>query len=148
MNSIESSFLKTADVQVSDSPMIFKTVLGSCVSVCLWDRVSGRGGMNHYLLPSSPPNNQTTKYGNHSINKLISLMILQVKNRSSIIAKIFGGAKIIDVISDPVGERNILMAKKILAEHSIQIVAEDTGGKKGRFIYFDTRDGKVLVNYR
>ena len=29
------------------------TVLGSCVSACLRDRVTGIGGMNHFMLPEA-----------------------------------------------------------------------------------------------
>ena len=31
--------------------MLIVTVLGSCVSACIRDRVKGLGGMNHFMLP-------------------------------------------------------------------------------------------------
>jgi chemotaxis protein CheD len=31
--------------------MLIVTVLGSCVSACIRDRVTGLGGMNHFMLP-------------------------------------------------------------------------------------------------
>src|ERR1035437_4135831 len=33
--------------------MLIVTVLGSCVAACIRDRVSGVGGMNHFMLPDS-----------------------------------------------------------------------------------------------
>src|SRR4051812_34628725 len=33
--------------------MLIVTVLGSCVSACIRDRVTGVGGMNHFMLPDS-----------------------------------------------------------------------------------------------
>ena len=33
--------------------MVLVTVLGSCVAACIRDRISGIGGMNHFMLPES-----------------------------------------------------------------------------------------------
>ena len=35
----------------TNDDMMITTVLGSCVSACIRDRVSGIGGMNHFMLP-------------------------------------------------------------------------------------------------
>ncbi len=147
MSPIETQFLKIADIRVSNSPKIFKTILGSCVSVCIWDPKSGHGGMNHFMLPQAPANEQIPKYGDFAIRKLISLLKSQSSGSTSLIAKVFGGANIVRVIREPIGHKNVVIAKQILYESNIEIVAEDTGGTKSRFINFDTRSGKVLVKY-
>lgn len=41
------------EVAASGRPLRLQTVLGSCVSVCLYDPVPQTGGMNHILVPSS-----------------------------------------------------------------------------------------------
>jgi len=52
------------------------TVLGSCVSVCLWDCVRKRGGINHYMLPFwNGEGLASPKYGNIAIAKLIEKML-------------------------------------------------------------------------
>jgi len=33
--------------------MIITTILGSCISICLWDPEARVGGMNHLLLPDA-----------------------------------------------------------------------------------------------
>ena len=38
---------------VTQRDLVIVTVLGSCVSVCLRDRLSGIGGMNHFMLPGN-----------------------------------------------------------------------------------------------
>jgi chemotaxis protein CheD len=148
MSPTETYFLKIGDVQVSNSPKIFKTILGSCVSVCIWDIKSCHGGMNHFLLPLAPADEQTPKYGDYSIRKLISQIKSTVSPQTPLIAKIFGGGNIVSVIRDAIGDRNVMMAKQILAENNIEIVAEDTGGTRSRFINFDTSNGKILVKYK
>ncbi len=140
--------MKVADIQVANSRTVFKTILGSCVAVCLWDRVSGLGGMNHFLLPQTFGDTELQKFGDYSTANLISQMYSMGSNSSSIQAKIFGGANIVSVISSPIGENNVSAAKRILKEHNIQIAAEDTGGTRSRFLHFDTLDGKVTVRYK
>lgn len=46
-----------------------------------------------------------------------------------------------------IGEKNILVAREILKEYKISIVAEDIGGEYGRKIQFDLLKGKVLMKY-
>ena len=90
--------------------------------------------MNHFLLPQAPVDEQSAKYGDYSIRRLISQIKLNASAQTLLIAKIFGGANIVSAIRDPIGDRNVMMAKRILAENRIEIVAEDTGGTKSRFI--------------
>jgi len=54
---------------VTSANMVLVTVLGSCVAACIRDRVSGIGGMNHFMLPdnnrdSSDPTSTSARYGN------------------------------------------------------------------------------------
>ncbi len=144
----EACFLKTTDIMVSRSPKIFRTVLGSCVSVCIWDKHTRCGGMNHFLLPQSQRAEQIAKYGDFATKKLISMVKSNSTMDSSIIAKVFGGANVVSAIKHQIGEKNIQMAKQILAEFNIEIVAEDTGGFRSRFVNFDTSTGKVLIRYK
>mgnify|MGYP001597646960 CR=1 FL=1 len=53
------------------------TTLGSCISACIRDRVTGVGGMNHFMLPVSAAANKdgwkasgvsyATRYGNYAM---------------------------------------------------------------------------------
>ena len=44
--------VKIADFQISKEPDILRTVLGSCIGICLYDKVRKTGGLAHIMLPS------------------------------------------------------------------------------------------------
>lgn len=145
-----STFIHVGQIHIDHAPMAISTVLGSCVSVCLYDVQLGIGGMNHYLLPFWNGNGlQTPKFGNIAIPKLIESMIERGASPRTLEAKIFGGASMNIGASEAmmIGQKNILVAKEILQEYRIAIVAEDVGGTSGRKIQFDLERGKVLLKY-
>lgn len=145
-----STFIHVGQIHVDSSPSAISTVLGSCVAVCLYDSRLGIGGMNHYLLPFWNGNGlQSPKFGNISIPKLIESMMAKGSTNRTIEAKIFGGASMSIGASEAmmIGKKNILVAKEILKEYNITIVAEDVGGQNGRKIQFDLERGKVLLKY-
>ncbi|MFZ2888986.1 chemotaxis protein CheD [Sulfuricurvum sp.] len=145
-----STFIHVGQIHVDHAPSAISTVLGSCVSVCLYDGELGIGGMNHYLLPFWNGNGlQTPKFGNISIPKLIEAMIEKGSSRQSIQAKLFGGASMNISGSEGmmIGEKNIIVARQILEEYKIPIIAEDIGGQNGRKIQFNLEQGKVLLKY-
>jgi chemotaxis protein CheD len=145
-----STFIHVGQIHVDHAPMAISTVLGSCVSVCLYDTRNGIGGMNHYLLPFWNGNGlQTPKFGNIAIPKLIESMMAKGSSAKTLEAKIFGGAAMNSGVCDAmmIGQKNILVAKEILKEYGISIVAEDVGGTRGRKIQFDLERGKILLKY-
>jgi len=124
------------------------TVLGSCVSVCLWDPVSRIGGINHYLLPFwNGEGLPTPRYGNIAIDALLEKVLDLGASRGSLQAKLFGGAAMWENPNGllAVGERNIALARRLLGQLRIPIVAADLGGDTGRKIIFDTASGAVLL---
>ena len=145
-----STFIHVGQIHVDSAPMAISTVLGSCVAVCIYDKKLGIGGMNHYLLPFWNGNGlQTPKFGNISIPKLIDGMQERGSRTGNMEAKIFGGAAM-NIATSPnmmIGEKNILVAKEILKEYKIPIIAEDIGGQNGRKIQFNLERGKVLLKY-
>lgn len=146
----ESTFIHVGQIHVDAAPAAISTVLGSCVSVCLYDSLLQIGGMNHYLLPFWNGNGlQSPKFGNIAIPKLIEAMVQRGSNPRTLEAKIFGGASMNSGESDKmmVGEKNILVARELLKEYRIRIVAQDIGGQNGRKIQFDLERGKVLMKY-
>ncbi|MFA6189514.1 MAG: chemotaxis protein CheD [Sulfuricurvum sp.] len=145
-----STFIHVGQIHVDTAPTAISTVLGSCVAVCLYDASLGIGGMNHYLLPFWNGNGlQSPKFGNISIPKLIEVMVAKGSTPKSMEAKIFGGASMNIGVNDSmmIGQKNIMVAREILKEYKIAIVAEDIGGQNGRKIQFDLQRGKVLLKY-
>jgi len=148
MDDIEQHYLYPSALFASARPHKVVTVLGSCVSVCLWDPFLRIGGINHYMLPLwNGEGLASPKYGNIAIEKLIERMLYLGSRKANLQAKIFGGGEVIDVnISGRfrIGERNIAIAKELLEEHRIPIVAQSVGGKRGRKLMFLTSTGEVF----
>ncbi len=145
-----STFIHVGQIHVDSGSAAISTVLGSCVAVCLYDKISSIGGMNHYLLPFWNGNGlQSPKFGNISIPKLIETMLDMGANLKTMEAKIFGGASMNMSVSQNmmIGEKNILVAREILKEYKIAIVASDVGGQNGRKIQLNLEQGKVLLKY-
>ncbi len=146
----EKKFIHVGEIFIGVRPTEISTILGSCVAVCLYDKVQQIGGMNHYLVPLWNENGlQSPKYGNISIPRLIESMINIGCNPLNMEAKIFGGANVIDVRQEEmmIGRKNIIIAKEILTEHRIPITAHDVGGTQGRRIMMRSDTGKILLKY-
>lgn len=143
---LKKEFILGGQLTVKETPHRLVTILGSCVSVCLWDRKTKTGGMNHFLLPETV-NDQTSLHGGiASTRKLIQTMhkFSTVKNME---AKIYGGANRFFTQDSflSVGLENVRAAKFALDEAGISIAFQDTGGQSGRKIYFNTQTGMVQV---
>lgn len=146
-------FLYPSSFFASREPYVVKTVLGSCVAVCLWDPKLRFGGINHYMLPTWMGTDLASpKYGNIAIEKLIEKMRFMGSHVEDLQAKIFGGGELIQGIdgcpsSTQIGERNIQIAKLILEQYKIPVVASCIGGQRGRKIFFFTDTGEVRHKY-
>jgi chemotaxis protein CheD len=143
----KTHFLYPSTLFASHEPFVVNTILGSCVAVCLYDPINQAGGINHYMLPFwNGDGLASPKYGNIAIEKLYEKMIQMGCKKSNLIAKVFGGGEVIDLQSSHfnIGERNILIAEKLLKEMNITIKGQSTGGRQGRKIQFNTHSGAVL----
>ena len=148
MDNYLQHFLYPSSLFVSKDPYLVKTILGSCVAICLWDKRLKIGGINHYMLPHWNGNDLASpKYGNIAIDKLLEKMLFYGSRIEDLQAKIFGGGELLTSTGNGsttmIGERNIRVARMMLEEKNIQVVASSTGGKKGRKILFFTQTGEV-----
>jgi chemotaxis protein CheD len=145
---LKEHYLYPGLIFVSAEPHVVTTVLGSCVSVCLWDPILEIGGINHFQLPLwNGVGLQIPKYGNIAIDRMIEKMIGLGSDPQRLKAKVFGGAAVLQVVSGRmhVGERNVAVALDILKERGIPIIASDYGGHSGRKIKFNTCRGVVFM---
>ena len=130
--------------------MMIVTVLGSCVSACLRDRVSGVGGMNHFMLPdggdSDSPVSASMRYGTYAMEVLINELLKAGARRENLEAKVFGGGNVLrGFVAINVGQRNAQFVRDYLRAEGIRIIAEDLNDIHPRKVYFFPRTGKVLV---
>lgn len=106
--------------------------------------------MNHYMLPFwNGEGLETPRYGNVAIPKLIFEMLDNGSQKQDLVAKLFGGGKILGEGNSffHVGEKNIDVAVRLLKEFGIPVTASSTGGERGRKIWFDTGSGEVIQQY-
>ncbi len=144
---LKTHFLYPSTLFFSREPFIVNTILGSCVSLCLYDPINRTGGINHYMLPFwNGEGLASPKYGNIAIEKLLEKMLQTGSKKNNLIAKVFGGAEVIDtkISQFHIGERNIEIAQRVLKDLNIQISGQSLGGKNGRKIQFNTETGAVL----
>ena len=132
--------------------MIIVTVLGSCVAACIRDRISGIGGMNHFMLPdigatdSGNPVSASMRYGTYAMEILINDLLKAGARRENLEAKVFGGGNVLrSYTAINVGERNALFVREYLKAEKIRLLAEDLNDVHPRKVYFFPRTGKVLV---
>lgn len=142
-----------ADLNVCLPPKGITTLgLGSCVGIVLYDPYKKISGMVHVMLPDSTKiknNENKAKFADTGIDELIRRLIKLGANRSSLVAKIAGGAQMFAFKSNNdmlrIGERNVEATKEKLKTEGIKILAEDTGLNYGRTIEFYPETGELLV---
>jgi chemotaxis protein CheD len=133
------------DCLVSEDKIdLFYTVLGSCISACIYDPVAGIGGMNHYLLPHNKGNGQNARYGDEALPKLLEQLYLGGAVQHRLRAKLYGGARTLTCDAD-IGQMNIALAHQFLRENNIPIADTDIGGRAARCIKFHPATGRSLI---
>jgi len=130
------------------------TVLGSCVSACIRDRVFGIGGMNHFMLPytkddlshhlGAGPSTTASRYGSYAMEMMINDILKHGGRRENLEVKIFGGGRILKNMSD-VGKNNIRFVEEYLAVEHLSLLSEDTGDVYPRKVVYHPNTGKVKV---
>ncbi|AUH50109.1 chemotaxis protein CheD [Chromobacterium sp. ATCC 53434] len=138
------------EFHATDQPRLLVTLLGSCVAVCLSDRLSGVAGMNHFLLPEGSldlgSGASAARFGVNAMELLITDMQKLGAMRHRLEAKIFGAGNVLDGMTVVnVGERNTHFIRGYLANEQIPVLAEDLLGDCARKVYFFTNTGKVLI---
>lgn len=139
-------FLEPGYIFVAAKQGAISTVLGSSVSVCLYDRKRKTGGMNHFQFPYVGEKDlATARYGNVATLTLIRMMVNEGSKTKHLEAQIFGGSYNPRVSPKNIGRENIRVAKKMLARERVRIVSEDVGGEIGRKVVFNTDTNETAV---
>ena len=130
----------------TNKDMLIATVLGSCVSACIRDRLTGLGGMNHFMLPDGDSADASGRYGSYAMELLINEMLKLGARRESLQAKIFGGGQVMhNFTTMNVGERNTAFVTQYLQTERIPIVSEDVLDIYPRKVVFFPASGKAMV---
>ena len=142
----EFTYLLPGELIVTQDTLKISTILGSCVAVCLYDRDRRIAGMNHYMLPINNNNDPNRfRFGDTSLDYMLSQMIKIGAQKNKIIARVYGGSSMF-MNTGPgfnIGRQNVEVALEFLKDNIIQIRSEETGGKTGRKVIFDTSAGVI-----
>jgi chemotaxis protein CheD len=144
-------YLHPGQLFVSMQLSAVTTILGSCVSLCLWDPVTKIGGVNHYLLPFWVGDDMASpRFGTVAIETLIEKVISLGAHKTRLRAKLFGGACVIEAFRERdnhIGVVNARLAEDLLRVHGIPVVEQDVAGRRGRKLIFYTDNGTSWVKY-
>jgi len=138
---------------VSGDDIALSTVLGSCVSACMWDRVAKVGGMNHFMLPgsSSQPSSEpdpiglSGRYGVFAMEQLINELIKRGARKPNLEVKLFGGGAVLrNFTAINVGERNAEFVLDFLRTEGIRVASQDLLDVFARRVVFFPMTGRAL----
>jgi chemotaxis protein CheD len=148
----EAAKISPGEYYYTDKNMLIVTVLGSCVSACIRDKITGIGGMNHFMLPDGAksdkdnPASESMRYGTYAMEVLINQLLRNGARRENLEAKIFGGGNVLrSFTTNNVGDRNAEFVKRYLKEEGIKVTGEDLLDIYPRKVYYFPKTGKVLV---
>jgi chemotaxis protein CheD len=142
----EITYLLPGQLIVTGEALKISTILGSCVSVCLYDPHYKISGMNHYLLPLKKDRSDNRfRFGDISLEYMLEEIMKMGAKRINLFSYVFGGSSMF--VNSPnnynIGRQNIEVALKFLELHNIPVKQSDTGGDKGRKVVFDTSAGII-----
>ncbi|HRP70420.1 MAG TPA: chemotaxis protein CheD [Turneriella sp.] len=161
--SVYEVYLQPGEYYWGDETHRIKTLLGSCVAICVWHPLRKIGGMSHCLLPSRvvdgvwrgvsreiSKNEWSGRYVDETFMIFFDLMRQHATLPQEYQVKVFGGGNMFelqDKNSITVGERNIEMIHTILEREKIPIVAQHMGGNGHRNIIFELWNGGVWMRH-
>jgi chemotaxis protein CheD len=151
-NGVFAAKLLPGEYYVTNRGEMVCTVLGSCVSACVRDRVLGVGGMNHFMLPLDGSQGTSawdsasaaTRYGNVAMERLINDILKCGGSRENLEFKVVGGGRVTDSKTD-IGARNIEFVRQFLRIEGFAILGEDVGDIYPRKVHYFPTTGKVRV---
>jgi chemotaxis protein CheD len=153
-NQLVAAKILPGEYYVTTQNEMITTVLGSCISACIRDTVTGVGGMNHFMLPETTQSrlNSTdeavvgnaTRYGNFAMEHLINIILMNGGKRKNLEVKLFGGGKIIANLGD-IGARNIEFVLNYIDTEALHLVSQDLGDIYPRKVNFYPQTGRVRL---
>lgn len=146
--------LHPGELFVANEPTLITTLLGSCVSVCLFCPRQKIGAMCHGVLPMH--SDQSIENSFHFVDTSVHYMVEVLTGNAfcpdaGLVAKVFGGADVLDVRlgkgqkPETIGAKNIQAAREALNKYNVNIAVEKVGGVYGCKLFFNTHTGDVLL---
>jgi chemotaxis protein CheD len=138
-------------VSVDPSETLVTYSLGSCIGLSLMDPVAGVGGLLHAMMPVSKMDLERAALTPAMFTDTGTLALLKSvfdrgATRANLVAKIAGAASQVDQHGlFRIGERNLMILRRVLWKNDILISAEDCGGAISRTLLLEMATGRTLV---
>ncbi len=153
INNLPKIYLGPGEFHLSREPETVVTVLGSCISVVMYNTENKICAVSHSVMPdrdtyiNAEAGNSEYKFVDSAIRKMIRHFDKAEIERDKIKVKLFGGSEQINETgrNASVGKQNILMAINILFEEGLTIISSDVGGNEGRKLLISTQTGDVYL---
>ncbi len=148
MNMAKKIHVIQGEHYVTDDPeVMLTTILGSCVAACMRDPEAGIGGMNHFLLPDTNDRAGTAmRFGAHAMELLINDILRRGGKRHRLEAKLFGGGRMFDGLTD-VGEANASFAERFLKDENVPVLGGSLRGGQARRVQFWPVSGRAMQRF-
>ncbi|TGJ99154.1 chemotaxis protein CheD [Leptospira semungkisensis] len=153
---VKDIFLQPGGLYWGENGTRIRTLLGSCVAVCLWHPYYRVGGMAHIMLPKRPASipDAHNKYADDAIETFLHKFLQLGERPGRFVCKIFGGASMFSPDEEKleevkkiveIGDKNVEAVQTLIKKANITLAASHTGGTSHRKIYFSLWDGEVYM---
>src|SRR5262247_1235298 len=124
---VEAAKILPGQYHAAADDILIVTVLGSCVSACLWDPLRRVGGMNHFMLPGAAnASGDSGRLGVYAMEVLMNQMVRLGADKKRLVAKVFGGASGLEGMEAlNIGNQNSVFVLEFLREEEIPVLAQD-----------------------
>ena len=134
--------------------LIVTHALGSCIGIAIHDADAHVGGILHYMLPASSldadkAKNNPLMFGDTGIPEFFKESYRLGAKKDNLRVVIAGGANVIAGSHNfDIGNRNIVIARKLFWKNNIMISAEHVGGAMPRTMYLEIGSGHTWFTSR
>jgi chemotaxis protein CheD len=136
----------------NDANTQLASILGSCVSVVLWQPERKLAIMNHVLLSRAGrsrrplPRAADARYAQDSWNLMLAALGREGVQASECVGFLAGGARFTDQPGD-IGQQNVDAMAQLLESAGVMLRRTDTGGRVSRAVRFDPATGAFTVRH-
>jgi chemotaxis protein CheD len=147
-------FLQPGEMYWGDASTRIRTILGSCIALCMWNPRTREGGMSHIMLPTRTrrtPGQLDPRYADEALlmmfDEIHHSSSRQIKDYQ---IKLFGGGRMFRDTENReiIGEKNTRAVLTLLETYGLKITAESQGGDCHRKIEFTIWNGEVFQHRR
>ena len=123
--------------------------LGSCIGIVIHDPQAGVGGILHYMLPMSKVDDEKARnnpfmFGDTGIPLLFQKAYALGAKKENMRVVMAGGATVInDNGFFDIGNRNVVIARKMFWKNNVMIAAESVGGAMPRTLSLELDTGET-----